>query len=327
MTRKGLQISVAFWDYDRTLPLVDGRVPIEGCSPSFALLRPEDAFARAFGTAEFDVTEISLSNYTTALSRGPLAYAAIPTFLSRAFRLGAIYLRDDKGIGRPADLAGKRVGLQEFEMTAAVVVRGMLRDVYGVDTDRIRWIVGGVEQPGPSVTQRRQGQGRGDITRAPEGRTLDAMLADGEIDALVSLRVPPSVAAGHPRIRRLFANWRAEEEHYFAKTGIFPIMHAVGVRKTLLAEHPWLGRSIYKAFLQAKDFAVAQLAANAPTGLPWTAATLLASRVVMGDDIWPYGIAANRKSIDALLRWSKHDGLQERAVSLEELFHPTVMDT
>jgi 4,5-dihydroxyphthalate decarboxylase len=322
-----LPVSIAFWDYDRTLPLVDSRVRIEGCSPSFALLRPEEAFARAFGVAEFDVTEISLSNHMTALSNGTAAYVAIPVFLSRAFRLGTLYARDDRGINEPADLAGKRVGLQEFQMTAAVVVRGMLRDEYRLDTESVCWVVGGVEQPTSATLPAATEGSRCQIVVAPPGRSLDAMLAEGELDALLSLRIPPSVAAGHPRIRRLFPAWREAEERYFSKTGVFPIMHAVGVRKTLLAEHPWLARSLYKAFAEAKELALAQLAGGHATGLPWCATELEATQVTMGGDIWPYGIAANRRSIEALLGWLRHDGLQARVIDLQEIFAQAVMDT
>jgi 4,5-dihydroxyphthalate decarboxylase len=321
-----LPVSIACWDYDRTLPLIDGSIPIEGCAPTFALLRPEDAFARAFGAAEFDITEISLSNYTTALSKGMVAYVAIPVFLSRAFRLGTIYVRDDRGIENAAGLAGKRVGLQEFEMTAAVVVRGILRDEYGLDTDSINWVVGGVEQPTTSIHHTISSR-RGDVEMIPAGRSLDALLADGELDGLISLRLPPSVAAGHPRIGRLFPHWQEAEEQYFHRTGIFPIMHAVGIRKTLLAEHPWLARSVYKAFSLAKERAVAGLKFGYPTGLPWAELEVEHSASVLGSDIWPYGVAANRKSIEALLAWSHHDGLQARRVEIDELFAPALMDS
>lgn len=268
-----------------------------------------------------------MSNHTTALSRGAAAYVLIPVFLSRAFRLGAIYVRDDKGIREPGDLVGKRVGLQEFEMTAAVVVRGILRDEYGLDTEGVDWVVGGVEQPATPSPIAHVLDKRRHVTPAPPGRTLDAMLVEGEIDALVSLRVPPSVASGLSHIGRLFPDWRKAEESYCSRSGIFPIMHSVGVRKTLLNEHPWLARSLYKAFVKAKDFALAGLAGDFTTGLPWCAAEVESTQRVLGDDIWPYGIAANRKSIAALLRWSLLDGLQARPIGIDELFAPTVLDT
>ena len=324
MTRAKLPISIAFWDYDRTLPLVEGRVAIEGCAPSFALLQPEDAFARAFGSAEFDVTEISLANYITALASGGVAYAAIPVFLSRAFRLGTIYVRNDRYIRAPRDLAGKRVGLQEFGMTAAVVARGMLSDTFGLETRRVKWRVGGVEHPAPPSPSASAPPGF-DIESVAD-RSLDAMLADGDLDALMSLRVPPCFAAGHPRIKRLFPDWRAAEQEYYRATGVFPIMHAVGVRRSLLAAHPWLAQSLFNAFLRAKALAVADLLGGSATGLPWAAEEIAVTRALMGADFWPYGVAANRAAIAAMLRWSKQDGLQRRPLATRELFVPSALD-
>lgn len=316
-----LPITVACWDYDRTLPLADGRVPIEGCAPGFTFLRPEDAFARAFGAAEFDVTEISLANSIAAMSRDACAYHLIPVFLSRAFRLGAIYIRDDRGIATPADLAGKRVGLQEFGMTAAVVVRGLLRHHFGLDTTRVRWHVGGVEHAAPPRPESAAGF---TIIPVPD-RALDRMLAAGDLDALISLRLPPCFAAAHPRIHRLFPDWRAAERDVYAATGLFPIMHAVGVRRSLLAAHPWLARSLYKAFLSAKQTAVADLRSSA-TGLPWAAEELAATVALMGRDFWPYGVAANRAVLEAMLAWTRQDGLQARPLVMADLFAASVLD-
>lgn len=151
------------------------------------------------------------------------------------------------------------------------------------------------------------------------------MLVAGELDALISLRVPPSFAAGHPMVRRLFADWRAAEEDYYRASGIFPIMHAVGLRRTLLLDNPWLATSIYKAFSRAKQIAIDDLEAGQATALPWQTEELARTRAVMGDDIWPYGIAANRRALESLLRWSQQDGLQARAVRFDELFAPTTL--
>jgi 4,5-dihydroxyphthalate decarboxylase len=322
-----LAVSFAFWDYDRTLPLVDGRVSVEGCAPAFKILAPEDAFARAFTTAEFDVTEISLSNYITALSEGATPYAVLPVFLSRAFRLGTIYLRTDCRIAHPGDLAGKRIGLHEYGMTAAVVVRGILRDHFALDTRQLTWFVGGVERANPGSRGGSQPVVGADVRRVDDGRTLDAMLVAGELDALISLRVPPSFAADHPKIRRLFSDWRAAEQDYYRKSGVFPIMHAVGVRRTLLADNPWLVTSIYKAFVGAKEIAISDLGGGHVTALPWEGEELADTHALMGHDFWPYGIAANRAALDALLRWSREDGLQARPVSVDELFATAMLRT
>lgn len=323
-----LGLSVCFWNYDRTLALVDGRVRIAGCEARFVLLRPEDAFARTFADAPFDATELSFSNYMTAHSEGRSAYAAIPVFTSRSFRLASLFVRIDRGIRDGRDLKGRRVGLQEYDMTAALVVRGFLRDDYGLEPRDIRWSVGDVDRvrreriPVPVVPGV-------EIAAAPKGATLDAMLVAGELDALVALDPPPSFRSGNRVVARLFPDWRSAERARFRRIGFFPIMHAVGIRKTLLAEHPWLARAVFEAFLEAKRLAVAELEFLQATKvtLPWAAAELEATRALMGEDFWPYGMGANRSAVEALVRCSFADGLCARRLTVEELFVPEMLDT
>jgi 4,5-dihydroxyphthalate decarboxylase len=327
VTAGRLALSIAFWDYDRTLPLFDGRVPIEGCAPSFTLLRPEKAFAHASGPATFDVTELSLANHATALADRPTAYCAMPVFLSRAFRLGAIYIRADRGITAPRDLANKSVGLQEYGMTAAVVLRGILRDAYQLETRKVRWRVGGVDSTAPGRLADATLPDDIDVRAVAHGRTLDSMLVAGDIDALVSLRVPPSYAQRHPKVTRLFPDWRAAEESYFRTTGIFPIMHMVGIRRRLLLEHPWLAHSVFKGFAVARRIALDELAEGPTVALPWQNDELARTRALMGHDFWPYGVAANRRAIEALLRWLVEDGLPRSAPSVEDLFASALHNT
>lgn len=324
-----IALSVCFWDYDRTLGLLDGRVAIDGCDARYVVLRPEQAFARAFGGAEFDITEISFSNYMTALSHGRAAYRAIPVFLSRTFRHSSIFIRTDRGIRTPEDLAGKTIGLQEYDMTAALVVRGVLRDEYGIEPSDIAWRVGDVEArvrdaiPVPEVPD------GVDVKAVPVGTTLDSMLAGGALDGLLALAPPPSFLAPDIPVARLFPDWRAAEQAYYAKTGNFPIMHAVGIRTTLLEDHPWLAGAVFKAFEAAKEIATAELAVvQAPkVTLPWVTAELADTRARMGEDFWPYGIAANRVPIELLSRWSHEEGLSARRLSIEDLFAPGILDT
>ena len=322
-------LTAAFWRYDRTQPLIDGRVSPDGFSLDCSILRPEEAFALAFGDAPFDITEISLSNTLSTLSQGPLPYLLIPVFPSRTFRHGSIFIRTDRGISRPADLAGKRVGLQEYDMTAAVVMRGMLRDDHRLDTNSIHWCVGdsvrtkSLEFPLPVKPPGLV------MNILPEGRSLEDRLLAGEIDALISLREPAALRSGDPRIARLFPDPEAAERDWFHRTGLFPIMHAVGVKKALVEKHPGLPLALYRAFCEAKDLAVEELAViQAPkVTLPWITSELRQTRALMGDDFWPYGIAANRKILEAQMRWSREDGLQARPVSLEELFAPDMLGT
>lgn len=323
-------LTAAFWDYDRTMPLADGRVSVAGVRLDCRILKPEAAFARAFGGAEFDVSELSFSNSVTAVSKGPFAYRLIPVFLSRAFRHAAVFVRTDRGIRTPEDLAGRTVGVQEYDMTAAVVVRGLLRDRYGVQASAIRWKVGDLERPKPLAFPLGRPPDGVDIEILPPGRSLDDRFRAGELDAIITLRPPDGWRdGGEPWVAPLFADSAAAERNYYRDTGVFPIMHAVGVRATRLDAQPDLGRRLFDAFTAAKRLAVAELEVTqaSKVTLPWAADALRRARAVLGDDIWPYGMAANRHALETGLRWSREDGLQARAIALEELFDPRCLDT
>jgi 4,5-dihydroxyphthalate decarboxylase len=321
-------LSVAFWNYDRTMPIADGRVRIDGFDARCRILRPQELFPRAFGNAEFDVAELSLNRYAMLCARQGSAYAGIPVFPSRSFRHASIYVRTDRGIRDPRDLKGRTIGLNNYDDTAAVVVRGMLRDDFGLGVSEIRWCIADLEPgqaprvappPLPSFVKAFQ----------QEGKTLDAMLAAGELDAVVSLVPPPCFRAGHARVARLFADWRAAERDWYSRTRHFPIMHLVGVRRTLLQSHPQLARSLYEAFCRAKALAVAELENfQAPKAtLPWAAAELAATRAALGEDFWPYGFAANRAALERQLRYAAEDGLLARRVAPEELFAADLLNS
>lgn len=315
-----LELSVCFWNYDRTMPLVDGRVPIEGCKPAFTILGPEQAFARAFTTADFDVSELSLSNHMNALVRGDAAYTAIPVFPSRSFRHSTFYVRTDRGIRVPPDLTGKRIALQEYQMTAAVVVRGFLNDEYGMRPHDMRWRVADVDPAAPSEIAVPRVPGV-EIERV-HGRSLDELLVSGDVEAVIALRPPASFVQGNRLVARLFPDWRRAEQDYFARTRFFPIMHAIGVKHALVAAHPWLPAALYRAFGKAKEVALAELAhLQAPkVTLPWVAAELAATRAVMGHDFWPYGVEPNRHAIERMIRYHHEEGLSPRPFKLDELF-------
>lgn len=320
-----LPLSICFWNYDRTIPLTDHRVAIERVSPNYKILSPLENFPRTFTDSPFDVTEMSFSNYMTAFAAGVSPYTAIPVFPSRSFRHGAIFIRADRGINEPRNLEGKTIGLIEYDMTAAVYIRGMLRDEYNVDTRSIHWRVGDTEQsvresiPVPPLSD------DVDVKRLPRGKLLNEMLATGELDAMIALEPPSCFLSGNPKVQRLFSDWRESEKIYFKKTGIFPIMHTVGVRLELVAQHPWLPRALYEAFQKAKQAATDELAImNAPkVTLPWIAAELEATKSAIGDDYWPYGLTANRRVLDQIARYSHEDGLTPRKLTIDELFDET----
>jgi 4,5-dihydroxyphthalate decarboxylase len=317
-----LPITVATWDYDRVRAVVDGRVRIEGCDVNYITMPVEECFERAYFHGEFEVAEIGFSPYLIALSRGEPPYVALPAFLSRMFRHSAIYVRTDRGIDGPADLRGKRIGVPEYQMSAVMWVRGFLKDEHGIAARDINWVQGGLETPGRRDKFPLNLPPDFPLTRLRNGETLSRMLVDGELDAVISARRPSCFVTGHPKVRRLFADYRSAERDYYARTGLFPIMHAVGIRRDVLARNPWLAMSVYKAFVAAKRIADADLAETTALkiGLPWVAAEYDATRAVMGDDFWPYGIEANRKTLEAMARYSHEQGLAVRPLSVDEMF-------
>jgi 4,5-dihydroxyphthalate decarboxylase len=314
-------LKTAFWNYDRTLPLLEGTVPIEGFSLDIEVNRPEAIFAKAFATAEFDVCELSFSNSVTAFSKDSFPYVLIPVFLARAFRHSSVIVRADRGIRKPQDLRGKIVGLQEYAMTAAVVIRGFLRD-YGVDPRDIRWRVGEKGLSKPLDFPAGSPPAGVNIEMLSSDTTLEDRLQAGELDAAFLVRRPASMNDVNSKIKPLFDNAKAAEEEWFSKTKIFPIMHVVGIRRSLLEDWPALGHRIFDAFEAAKKIAISELEiTQAPkVTLPWPHAAISQARELMGYDFWPYGIRANRHVLETQIRWSRLDGLQKRPVTLDEMF-------
>ncbi|MGE0737128.1 MAG: ABC transporter substrate-binding protein [Alphaproteobacteria bacterium] len=323
-----LPISIACWDYDRVRALTTGAVAIEGCAPNFITLGPEEVFFRAFRHHEFDVTELSFSSYTLATSRGNCPYTAIPVFISRVFRHSGIYIRTDRGIKSAADLKGKTIGVPEYQMTAAVWIRGILEDMYGVPTRDVHWRSGGLEEPGRHEKIELNLSKEIDVKPIPDGATLNAMFERGELDAVTTPRAPSCYVNGAPHIARLFPNFRDAEKEYFRKTGIFPIMHVIGIRKTLVEKNPWLAASLFKAFSQAKAACMPNLTevAALKISLPWVAQEAEETMAVMGKDFWPYGVPANRKTLDAFVRYHHTQGLSDRQMRLDELFVASTLE-
>ncbi|MCK9915603.1 hypothetical protein MXD81_41245 [Microbacteriaceae bacterium K1510] len=324
-----LPLTIATWDYDRVRPLLDGRVKVEGCDVNYLTMPVEECFERAYFHGEFEVAEIGFSPFLIALSRGQTPYVALPVFLSRMFRHSAVYIRTDRGIEGPADLAGKTIGVPEYQMSAVMWFRGYLQDEFGIKPADINWVQAGLENPG-----------RRDKfpLNLPEGFPLVArndvalsqLLADGALDGVISARAPSCLAAGHPKVRRLFPDYRAVEQAYYKKTGIFPIMHALGIRRDIYEKHPWLGASLYKAYLQAKRIADADLAevTALKIGLPWVSAEYEATKALMGEDFWSYGLnEANRKTLAAMARYSYEQGLATRLIDVDEMFVNGISET
>jgi 4,5-dihydroxyphthalate decarboxylase len=314
-------LTLACWDYDRTLPLATGEVRPDGIDLTYLNLPVEETFFRMARYREFDAAELSLSSYVISLGQDA-PFVAIPVFPSRSFRHNGIYVRAASGIGEPADLAGRIVGVPEYQLTAAVWIRGILADHYGVAVGSVRYRTGGLHQPGRTEKISHATPPGVEIEPIPAGATLDGMLAGGGIDALYSPRTPRSFAAGDPRVRRLFADPRAEEERYFATTGIFPIMHVVVLRGDLYQRRPWLAQSLYKAFEQARAMTAARMRETAAARymLPWLYADIEHTQALMGPDFWSYGLAANERTLRAFLRYSHEQHLASKLMEPADLF-------
>lgn len=322
-----LTVSLSACDYDRTRALFNGTVAIRGCEVIAVAMAPEEAFHRAFRYQEFDITELSLSNYMNVTARGISHYVAIPVFPSRLFRHSSIYVRADRGIERPLDLRGKVVGVPEYQMTAAVWIRGILQDDYGVQPAEMRWRNGGLEQAGRKQKVALELLKDIDLQELPAGETLSKALDEGRIDAVVSA-LAPSCFNRNPMVRRLFPDYRAAEEDYYRRTGIFPIMHVVGIRKSLLEKHPWLAVNTYLAFLEAKRLCYRDMEkiGHVFTTLPWPVDELERARKLMGEDFWSYGVQQNTREIDAITRYAFEQGLTSRRLNAEDLFVSSTFD-
>ena len=323
-----LSISLACCDYDRTRALFDGRVQIDGCEVAATAVEPEEAFHRAFKYQEFDVSELSLSSYSLQVSRGTNPYVAIPAFVSRLFRHSGIYIRTDRGIRSPEDLKGKTIGLPEYQITANVWIRGMLQDDYGVRTQDVHWRNGGIEEPGREERAPLQLPPGIDLKPIPKDRTLSEMLENGELDGVIGARAPSSFLRGAKNIARLFPDFRRTEQEYFKRTRMFPVMHVIGIRKSLLEHHPWLAANAMKAFLKAKELCWYELGqiGHLFNSLPWGVAEFADTRALMGEDYWSYGLEPNRHVLEAFLRYHHEQGLSARKVSPDELFAPAACD-
>ena len=320
-----LELSIAVGDYDRVRPLVDGSVQIDGVDPIFMLLEPEEIFFRAFRHADFDICELSMSSFTVKTANGDCPYVGVPVFPSRAFRHNSIYIRTDRGITRPEDLKGRRIGVPEYQVTANVWTRAVLEDEHGVKPSDITWVRGGYEQPGriEKIAVKLPPDVR--VEDAPEGATISGMLARGEIDGVIGPRAPSCFANGHPSVGWLYSDPAAAAAAWYRKTRIFPIMHILGIRRTLAERHAWLPVAAMKAFAQAKDRALAKLGDVAATKvtLPFVDEQLFAARRLMGEDFWSYGLEANRHVLEVFLRRHHAEGLSSRPLLPEELFHPS----
>ena len=324
-----LKLTLACSNYDRTRAIFDGRVRVDGIELNCLGLPIEEIFFRMLRHREFDIAEMSLSSYTVSLFAENPKFIAIPVFPSRFFRHSCIFIHSGSGIREPKNLVGKRAGVPEYQMTAGVWIRGTLSDEYKVPVSSVTYFHGGEEEPGRPEKLRLNLPHEIRVEPIPAGKTLSAMLAAGEIDALYTARMPSTFMSGSGDVRRLFENYPQVEMEYYSKTKIFPIMHTVVIRRDVYEKWRWVAQSLYKAFAQAQQLAYAELYESGALGvmLPWLTHHVEETRALMGDDFWPYGLERNEHTLSTFLRYSFEQGLSKSQLKPKEIFAPEALES
>jgi 4,5-dihydroxyphthalate decarboxylase len=317
-----IQLTLACWDYDRTRPLRDGTVQVEGVDLTYLPLHVEETFWRMLRYQDFDAAELSMSSYLMARDKGYPRLIAIPVFPSRFFRHSFIFINTDSGIEKPKDLAGKRVGVPEYQITAAVWVRGILQHDYGVAPENMRWFTGGAEDAGRQEKLKPDLGKNIDIRWIGPDKTLSAMLERGELDALICAHIPSPFTRRSPRVKRLFPNFAEIEKDYYRRTKIFPIMHTVALKAELYEKYPWVAQSLCKAFSEAKGVCQETMYRYSALKymMAWSIAQIEEEREVLGPDPWAYGLETNRATLETLVEYAFEQGLIKRRLDLKDLF-------
>ena len=319
---KKLRLTLACWDYDRTRALSDGSIRPDGIDLVYLTQPVEETFFRMMRFREFDCSEMSLSSYVASLNSQDPPFIAIPAFPSRYFRHSCIFVSAKSGIRKPEELKGRRVGVPEYQMTAPVWIRGILSDDFGVKVTDVEHLSGGEEEPGRDEKLKLDLPSSIRIKAIGPTQTLSQMIAQGEIDALVTARAPSTFHRSPDKVKRLFENYVEVEKAYYRRTRIFPIMHTVVVRRDVYAANPWVAQSLYKAFVaaKAKAYELYDQTAALPAMVPWLVPQLEEARREMGEDWWPYGLEPNRHVLETFLRYHHEQGLSKRRFTPEELF-------
>ena len=317
-----LSLKLACWDYDRTRPLLDGRVRPEGISLDITLMRPQQAFQAMLRGGEFDVAEMSLANYASLKARGECPFVAIPVMLSKMFRHSCIYVRADAGIDSPTDLKSKRAGTAQFTSTGVVFAKGMLEHDYGISQRDMHWWIGGLHEPLPAPATAPASLPGMRMDYLSGEQTLEKMFRAGDLDVLFANHFPSLWTEGWPGIRRLFPDHKAAEKEYHRKTGIFPVMHTVVIRDELHRRHPFVAGNLYRAFCEARDLAVSALYDTDAlrVTIPWLIDHVEEARAALGVDYFAYGVEKNRPALAAIGRYLYEQQIAPRIVLPEELF-------
>jgi 4,5-dihydroxyphthalate decarboxylase len=316
-----LPLTLAIPDYDHTRDIVNGRVQPEGIDLTCLVYPVEEIFYRFIVYKEWEVSEISFAKYAALIAQGSKDFIALPVFPSRVFRHSSIYVRKDGPIKKIGDLKGRKVGIPEWAQTAAVYSRGFLQDQYGIKLSSIEWVQAGVNQPGRVEKVDLKLPKGVKITRVAD-KSLNEMLLNGDIDAIMVARAPDAFVKGNPKIRRLFDDFMAVETEYYKKTGIFPIMHTVAAKREVVDKNPWVARNLFTAFEEAKRRSIERVldATVSLFPIPWYFEHARRGMELFGKDYFPYGIEPNRKTLEAFLKWAHEQGVCKRLVAVDELF-------
>jgi len=327
-----IELTFAGYGYDHVKALIDGRVQIEGCTAQYQPGKISDLNTHVFsGPQTLQVTEIGLIPYILAYANDDFRdYSLIPVFPLRTFRHKSVFVHADRGINRPEDLKGRRVGTPGYSSSSLTWIRGMMSDEYGVKPEDIEWVLSAEDSSanagGAASAQENVLPEGVSITVGPPGKDESDLLLDGDVDALFHAIEPRAFIEGNPDVKRLFDDPRATERRYFEKTGIFPIMHAVAIRNDVIDANPWLPAAVFSAYSRSKqmEYEAMQMGWLFRT-LPWYGQELAETRAVMGANFWPYGIEANRKTLNALFQYSYDQGLAKKKLRVEDLFHPATL--
>jgi 4,5-dihydroxyphthalate decarboxylase len=323
-----LALALAISEYDHVRDLASGVVRPQGIAINALSFAVEEIFHRFTRYREWEASEMSMGKYTSLISQGERSITGIPVFPSRVFRHSSIYVRRDGKVRAPNDLRGRKIGLPEWAQTAAVYTRGMMVHEWGIGLDEVEWVQAGVDEPGRQEKVALKLPRGVRLTPRPDS-SLDRMLLAGEIDAAMSAHAPRAFEARHPDIVRLFPDYRPVEEAYFRKTGIYPIMHVIALRREVLDRFPWVATNLLEAFEEAKRRSLARAreitASRFP--VPWIAEIADRAGALFGGDPMPYGIEANRTTLASFLRFGFEQGVCHTLLQPEDLFPPEVQTT
>jgi 4,5-dihydroxyphthalate decarboxylase len=320
-----LPLTLAISHYEHVTELFSGRVGVEGVDLTCLNLQIEEIFFRQVNYRDFDVSEFSMGKYCSLVSQGEAPFVAIPVFPSRVTRHSSIYIRRDGAVKAPADLAGKTIGIPEWAQTASVYSRGLLQHQYGIDLASIQWVQAGVDQPG-RLEKVKLKLPQGLKYESRPDKSLSGMLVSGEIDAALSAHAPACFEHGHPNVVRLFPDYLETEMKYVRDTGIYPIMHVIVFKREIVERHPWVAMNMFKAFDEARRISV-ERALNGTSSvlpLPWGYEYARRMQEIVGKDLMPYGVDANRVTLEAFLQYGTEQGVFHRKLEVEELFPAVV---